>query len=234
MKNNFLELEFLSEDSLNQIQKFLSLCKDSDWQNGLRTFLGDPETKKNFELTNQYIKQKITDLIYNSIDSCEQLHHYCCPKKIEEILITKTESGGYYNTHTDMGLNGHYSVTLFLSDLNAYEGGELCLFINGEEKKIKLNPGCGIVYETGIPHRVNMVTSGTRYVVVFWIKSMIKDPFIREIRYDLTQINLNNEKNSNINSNIIKTHPDFERVLEQNAFKLNSIVNKLVRRYADI
>ena len=234
MKTNFLKLQFLSEEQLKETQKFLSLCKDSDWGDGLRTFFGDPNTKKNLELKNQYIKQKITNLVYDGIDSCEQLHNYCCPKKIDEVMITRTNPGGYYNTHTDMGMNGHYSVTLFLSDPNSYEGGELCLLIDGEEKKIKLDSGCGIVYETGIPHRVNKVTSGVRDVAVFWVKSMIKDPFIREIRYELTQVNLNLEKNSTINSNIIKTYPDFEKVLEQNAFKLNSVVNKLIRRYADL
>lgn len=229
MKNDYLIIEFLDQENLKNIQKFLSLSNEKDWQTGLNTYSGDPETKNNQELINSFLHEKISRSIYNSIDSSKKFNNFCFPKKIDSVLVTRTSEGGYYNTHVDIGFNGHYSVTIFLSDPATYEGGELCFFMNNEEFKIKLDAGCGIVYPTGIPHRVNKVTSGTRDVCVFWVKSLIKDPFIREICYELNELDLDQES-----SNLVKTYEDFDRVINQTAFKVNDIYHRLIRRYADI
>lgn len=232
MKNNYIQVEFLSSSKLSTINKILELTGESDWESGLETFIGDPKTKNNIELKNKYFKQKISSIVYDVVNNCQKLHEYCFPQAIDGVIVVRTPTKGYYNTHTDNGLNGHYSVTLFLSDPEDYDGGELCLFMNGEEKKIKLKAGEAIIYETGIPHRVNEVTRGHRDVIVFWIKSAIKDPFIRELRYDLTQVSLDFGEDKNYEA--ILTHPEFAPVLEQTSFKLNSIINKLIRRYADL
>jgi PKHD-type hydroxylase len=229
MKNDYLIVKFLDEEDLKNVQKFLDLSVDTDWDTGLKTYYGDPTTKNNQELVNYYIKEKISKPIYESIDTNKKFVNFCFPKKIEDTLVTRTKEGGYYNTHVDIGFNGHFSVTVFLSDPSTYEGGELCFFMNDEELKIKLEPGFGIVYPTGIPHRVNKVTKGHRDVCVFWVKSLIKDPFIREICYELNELNLDEET-----SNTVKTDEDFKKVISQAGFKVNDIFHRLIRRYADI
>jgi PKHD-type hydroxylase len=229
MKTDYLKIKFLTEENLIEIQKFLSITNEKDWESGLNTYTGDPNTKNNQELVNFFLKERISKYIYGSIDTNKKFNNFCFPKKIEDILVTRTSEGGYYNTHVDIGFNGHYSVTIFLSDPSTYEGGELCFFMNNEEFKIKLDAGYGVVYPTGIPHRVNKVTSGTRDVCVFWVKSLIKDPFIREICYELNELDLDQES-----SNLVKTHEDFGKVMNQTAFKVNDIFHRLIRRYADL
>lgn len=229
MTTNYLKLQFLNEESLKEVQKFLSITTEKDWESGLKTYMGDPNTKNNKELVNPYLKERISKYIYGSIDTNKKFNHFCFPKKIEDILITRTSEGGYYNTHVDIGFNGHYSVTIFLSNPDEYEGGELCFYLNDEEIKIKLECGQAVVYPTGIPHRVNKVTKGNRDVCVFWVKSLIKDPFIREICYQLNELDLDQPSSNNVT-----TYEDFERVLNQTAFKVNDIFHKLIRRYADI
>jgi PKHD-type hydroxylase len=229
MRTDYLKIQFLNENDLKTIQKFLSITNEKDWQSGLNTYAGDPETKNNRELVNSFLNEKIAITVYNSIDNNKKFNNFCFPKKIDSVLVTRTSEGGYYNAHIDIGFNGHYSVTIFLSDPSTYEGGELCLFMNNEEIKIKLDAGYGVVYPTGIPHRVNKVTSGKRDVCVFWVKSLIKDPFIREICYDLNELDLDQES-----SNSVKTYEDFQRVINQTGFKINDIYHRLIRRYADI
>lgn len=229
MKKDYLKLDFLSKDNLQNVQKLLSITTEKDWESGLKTYTGNPKTKNNEELANLYLKERISKFVYGSIDNNKKFNNFCFPKKIEDILITKTEVDGYYNTHVDIGFNGHYSVTIFLSDPSDYDGGELCFFMNGEEVKIKLEAGQAIIYPTGIPHRVNKVTRGTRYVCVFWVKSLIKDPFVREICHELSELDLDQPS-----SNDVKTYEDFERVISQTSFKVNNIFHKLIRRYADI
>jgi PKHD-type hydroxylase len=228
MKTDYLKIKFLNEEDLIQVQKFLNISVDNDWENGLKTYAGDPKTKNNKELINSYLKERISKYIYNSVETNKKFNNFCFPKKIDSVLITRMSEGGYYNAHVDVGFNGHYSVTIFLSDPSTYKGGELCFFINDEEIKIKLDAGHAIVYPTGIPHRVNKVSEGTRDVCVFWVKSLIKDPFIREICHDLHEIDLDQQS-----SNMVKTYEDFESVMNQAAFKVNDVFHKLLRRYVD-
>lgn len=229
MKNDYLKIQFLDKNELECVQKFLSISSEKDWKSGLNTYAGDSDTKNNQELFNPFLKERISKHIYSSIDINKKFNNFCFPKKIEDILITRTSEGGYYNTHVDMGFNGHYSVTIFLSDPSTYDGGELCFFMNDKETKIKLDAGYGVVYPTGIPHRVNKVLNGNRDVCVFWVKSLIKDPFIREICYELNELNLDEKS-----SNAVKTYEDFERVINQTGFKVNDIFHRLIRRYADL
>jgi predicted 2-oxoglutarate/Fe(II)-dependent dioxygenase YbiX len=231
MSYSFLRTKLIDNESLKEINKLLIAVKDNDgdWKDGIETFKGDPDTKKNKELGNIFFKQKISDLIYKCLENNEEFNDFCFPKKIEDIMITKTEPGGYYNAHTDVGFNGQFSTTLFLSEPDSYEGGELCLYVDGEEKKIKLDPGYGITYPTGVPHRVNKVYSGTRLVSVFWTKSIFRDPTIREICQELCSIDL-----KSTDEKYIKSKPLFEEVISQNAFKLSNVLNKLIRTYGDI
>jgi PKHD-type hydroxylase len=66
-----------------------------------------------------------------------------------------------------------YSCTLFLSDRDECEGGELMINIGDREISYKLNAGEAIIYPTGIPHRVNTVKSGKRRVCVKIRKNVI-------------------------------------------------------------
>jgi predicted 2-oxoglutarate/Fe(II)-dependent dioxygenase YbiX len=231
MKNDYLIIKFLDEKNLLEIKKSLSISTETDWQNGISSFIGNLETKNNIELANPYILQRISKCLYESIDANKKFANFCFPKKIEDFLVSRTLQHGYYNPHIDSGLNGQYSVTIFLSDPSTYDGGQLCFFMNNEEINIKLEPGWGIVYPTGIPHRVNIVTNGVRDVIVFWAKSFIKDPIIREICYELSEIDLGKEDGT---GNVVKPYHDFESVLNQNSFKLTNIFNKLIRTYGDI
>jgi PKHD-type hydroxylase len=228
---NFLELKLLEDASLTQIWNYLNALKNDEnsWSSGLKTFKGDPNTKNNEELTNIFFGDKIKNIIYDNVTKNKHFSEFCFPKNIDNILITRTSPGGYYNLHNDIGFNGHISCTIFLSDPNSYEGGELCLYIGNNEERIKLAPGHGILYETGISHRVNTVESGNRYVIVFWIKSIFKDPTLREICRDLSSIDL-----SVSGENLIKTDSNPQKVMNQNSFKLNNIINKIIRRYADL
>lgn len=161
-------LKFFDEETLNNIHSELST---SIWESGTKTF-------SNSETANLYKKNLQTSinnqLIFNSLDTNEEFLDFTVAEKTSGLLISKTISGGFYKPHFDL-ITGHFSTTIFLNDPFDYDGGELCLLIDNEEKKFKLNSGYGIVYETGITHRVNEVTRGERLACVFWTKSAIND-----------------------------------------------------------
>ena len=88
-------------------------------------------------------------------------------------MYTMTPVGGYYRAHFDHPQNGHFSNTLFLSDPETYEGGELEILVDGELKQFKPKAGTCITYETGLPHQVKTVTKGERRVLVWWTTTCI-------------------------------------------------------------
>ena len=80
------------------------------------------------------------------------------------------------------------SFTLFLSDPQAYEGGELQIEHAGQSMQLKPSAGDLVLYPSTSLHQVNQVTSGERLVCVGWIESRIKRADDREILFDLANL----------------------------------------------
>jgi PKHD-type hydroxylase len=90
----------------------------------------------------------------------------------------RTSSGGMW-VRTDL------SATLFLSDPDSYDGGELVVEDTFGEQSIKLPAGDMILYPSSSVHRVQPVTRGTRLACFFWIESMVRDDAQRRLLFDL-------------------------------------------------
>ena len=114
------------------------------------------------------------------------------PKIIHSLLFSRYDVGMSYDRHIDNALMGNsalwrsdISFTLFLNSPSSYKGGELVIEGADDEKAYKLDAGCALVYPSTTLHRVNLVTEGTRLVVVGWIQSLIREASEREILFDL-------------------------------------------------
>jgi PKHD-type hydroxylase len=77
------------------------------------------------------------------------------------------------------------SFTLFLSNPDSYEGGELVLESHSGDDAIKLPAGHLVAYPSTSLHRVSAVTRGERLACVGWAQSWIRDAGQREILFDL-------------------------------------------------
>jgi PKHD-type hydroxylase len=113
------------------------------------------------------------------------------PKVIRPPLFSRYQPGMSYGSHVDNALMGDplmrsdISMTLFLSPIHAYDGGELVIETPQGEEEIKLDAGSMVVYPSSTLHRVEPVTRGTRLVAVTWIQSLVRDAHDREILFDL-------------------------------------------------
>jgi len=111
-----------------------------------------------------------------------QLNHV--PLKVHPPKFSRYSEGARSHVHTDAPWMGEtrtdLSCTVWLSDPDTYEGGELRL--NG--KSVKGKPGQCLVYDCGVPHEVTEVTKGERICAVTWIQSRIRDPIKRKIVSD--------------------------------------------------
>jgi PKHD-type hydroxylase len=198
------------------------------WNDGLYSGGGTKSVKSNVELHNQEFSKVINDMIMTSLDRDSGFINFTTPCNTHLNIISKTVSGGYYNPHFDNWNNGDYSTTVFLNNPSEYDGGELCLYIGGEdEEKIKLDAGWAVTYSTGTIHRVNKVVRGTRYVSVFWTKSLISDPFIRFIHGELGNI----QDKLPINEHSVHLSTCIS-ALNDPYFLLNNLKTQILRRYA--
>tara|TARA_B100001121_G_C18496557_1_gene529878 strand:+ start:98 stop:769 length:672 start_codon:yes stop_codon:yes gene_type:complete len=185
MKDYLIIENCLTKDDLGAIYYYID--QFGNWVDGNISYSGREGHKKNEQISfsDQFVHQKISDTVYDRMDTHSSFHDFTIPTNSARPMISRTKTGGYYYPHHDRAENGDFSTTIFLND--DFEGGELCLWLNEKEKRIKLPAGGSVTYRTGIPHMVREVTSGHRDACVFWTHSKLKDPFDIELYRGLSQ-----------------------------------------------
>jgi PKHD-type hydroxylase len=76
-------------------------------------------------------------------------------------------------------------VTLFLSEPDEYDGGELVVEDLYGSHEIKLAAGDLVLYPASSLHLVVPVTRGMRVASFFWLQSMVRDVHARSLIFDL-------------------------------------------------
>ena len=111
------------------------------------------------------------------------------PKSIQSLRFNRYTDGMAYGRHTDNAMiNGgrtDLSFTLFLSDPEDYEGGELIVESVDSEQAYKLSAGSVLVYPSTSLHQVTPVTQGTRWAAIGWVQSCIRHAHQRELLFEL-------------------------------------------------
>lgn len=142
-------------------------------------------------------KQQIDGVIYHAISSSPLIQNAVMPTRILPPIISKYEPGMQYGEHVDSPIMGDPQVgvirtdaamTIFLSDPETYEGGELSIHTSAGETKFKLNKGDAIIYPTTRVHGVAPVTSGVRLAAVTWMQCAVRNADYRELLFQLKSV----------------------------------------------
>jgi PKHD-type hydroxylase len=136
--------------------------------------------------------QIVADALYRS----EDFRVFAFPKAMTPPVLTRYGKGMYYGTHTDAAfmpqpsrlLRSDLSCTVFLSDPESYDGGELVSRFGSAEVRLRAPAGAAIVYPSTTLHRVEEVTRGERLVALTFIESRIADGEQRELLFELNEI----------------------------------------------
>ena len=117
------------------------------------------------------------------------------PLKVYPPLFNRYEGGDAFGAHvdnairilagSDFRIRSDLSCTIFLSDPDSYDGGELVIEEPGGERRVKLAAGSAILYPASSVHRVEPVTRGVRLASFFWLQSMVRGSEERSILFDL-------------------------------------------------
>jgi PKHD-type hydroxylase len=121
------------------------------------------------------------------------LQRFARPARLGEALLSAYRPGETYGPHVDDALMGEPPLrtdlawTLFLSEPDSYDGGELVIESHEGETPVKLPAGALVVYDCGALHRVAEVTRGERLACVGWIQSRVRDGRQRGLLFTLDQ-----------------------------------------------
>ena len=139
--------------------------------------------------------QIVREVLSRAMERNEEFQSFAMPRRIIPPMISRYSEGMQYGSHVDAPILGgrnplrtDLSITLFLSDPDSYDGGELELDTPLGQQRVKLKPGDAVVYSTTVRHGVRPVTRGMRIALVTWIQSLVKSPEERQIIYDLSLV----------------------------------------------
>jgi len=117
------------------------------------------------------------------------------PRAILPPLFNRYGAGMGFGDHVDnairrdpstgLPLRTDLSATLFLSDPDDYDGGELVVEDAFGSHIVKLPAGGLILYPASSLHHVTQVTRGVRTASFFWIQSLVRDDARRALLLDM-------------------------------------------------
>jgi PKHD-type hydroxylase len=151
------------------------------------------------------------------------------PLRIFPPLFNQYEGGHAFGSHVDNAIRQvagtgfrirtDLSATLFLSQPDEYDGGELAVEDTYGVHTVKLPAGHMVLYPSTSLHHVRPVTRGARVASFFWIQSLVRDDTERTLLFDLdTAIQRLNAET-----------PDHSA-----AVQLTGVYHNLVRRWAEV
>ena len=116
------------------------------------------------------------------------------PHRIFPPLFNRYAPGHGFGAHVDNAIRRapgggvvrtDLSATLFLSDADDYDGGELTVDDTYGLHQVKLAAGDMILYPASSLHRVEPVTRGVRLACFFWVQSLVPEDAKRTLLFDM-------------------------------------------------
>ncbi|MFV1872598.1 MAG: Fe2+-dependent dioxygenase [Oleiphilus sp.] len=218
----------LSQEQLVHIQNLLA---EAEWQDGLQTAgQQSASVKANHQLAEQSeLAQYLGDQVLDALSTHPLFISAALPLKIYPPMFNRYQRHETYGLHVDNAMRvvpgtpvrvrTDLSATLFLSEPDEYEGGELRIEDYCGAKEIKLSAGDLILYPATLLHTVKPVVSGCRLASFFWIQSMVRQHEHRSILFELDQsIQSLSQENGH-------EHPD--------TLRLSGVYQNLIRQWSD-
>lgn len=186
--------------------------------------------KNNMQLAeNDPAAVEMGDLITGALERNPLFVSAALPSRIFPPLFNKYSGGQNFGTHVDnairqvSGTTNHIrtdlSATLFFSEPDEYDGGDLVIEDTYGVQRVKLPAGHMILYPATSLHHVTPVTRGERIASFFWIQSMVRDDGQRTLLFDL----------DSAIQEVAAMAPGGPQ-----AVRLTGIYHNLLRRWADI
>lgn len=180
-----------------EVEDFRRLLASADWVDG-RITAGhqSAQVKANLQLReSSETAQELGQIILAKLEVNPLFLSAALPARVFPPLFNRYGTGMGFGNHVDNAIRTlpqhggrirtDLSATLFLSDPEEYQGGELLIEDRFGVHSVKLPAGSLALYPSSSIHRVSEVTQGERVASFFWIESMIRDDGQRTLLLDL-------------------------------------------------
>ncbi|MBD8898109.1 Fe2+-dependent dioxygenase [Rhodanobacter sp. DHG33] len=179
-----------------QIRQLRSALDAADWTDGRETVGAQgAQVKRNVQLPDASpLRKQLGETVLAALAKNPLYHAATLPLRTLPPRFNRYEGGGEYGMHVDGSvmampngeqLRSDISCTLFLSEPDDYDGGELIVSDTYGEHEVKLPAGDAIIYPSSSLHRVQPVTRGARMAAFFWVQSLVRDDGRRRLLYEL-------------------------------------------------
>ncbi|MFM7436031.1 MAG: Fe2+-dependent dioxygenase [Vulcanococcus sp.] len=148
------------------------------------------EVKNNHQLDRgSALHQQLATAVQEQLEAQPLVQAAAFPRRIHGVLFSRSGVGEGYGRHVDnawmAGGRTDLSFTVWLSEPDTYQGGELVLESPYGEETFRLPAGHALIYPSTLLHRVEPVSHGERMVAVGWIESRIRQADQRELLFEL-------------------------------------------------
>ena len=180
-----------------EVADFRAAMDAADWEDGRSTAgAQSAKVKKNEQLPpNSDIARQLGEAVIRALVVNPLFVSAAIPKQIFPPLFNRYGVGQHFGVHVDNAVRGDHlsgarirtdlSVTLFLSEPEEYDGGELIVEDYYGSHRVKLPAGHLVLYPATSLHAVTEVTRGVRVASFFWLQSMVRDGQARSLIFDL-------------------------------------------------
>lgn len=208
-----------------------SVIDAADWVDGnITSGHQSALAKRNLQLPEDSpAAQEAQQIVFDAVGKNPLFIAAALPQRIFPPLFNSYAGGQAFGTHVDNAIRirkgttfrvrSDLSITVFLEDPDAYDGGELTIETQFGVQQVKLPAGHAVLYPSSSLHRVEPVTRGRRVASFFWIQSMVRDDGARQTLFDLdSSIQQLAETLGHDNAQVIR---------------LTGVYHNLLRRWAD-
>ena len=182
-----------------QVQEIRQRLARADWIDG-RATAGEQsaQVKRNRQLADTSpLARELGGLITQALANHPVFFAAVLPLRILPPYFNSYAGGEHYGMHVDgavrtrpgtaNAMRADVSSTLFLSEPEEYDGGELVVMDAYGTHEGKLAAGDLIVYPSSGVHRVEPVTRGERVSSFMWTQSMVREDARRGMLFELDQ-----------------------------------------------
>lgn len=217
--------------SRDEALKIRHALEQAQWLDGKATAgYQSAKAKQNLQLADDLpLAVELREAIVQRLQRNALFMSAALPRKIFPPLFNCYREGDGFGYHVDNAvravpgtgerLRTDLSTTLFFSDPEDYDGGELVIQDTYGTREVKLPAGDLVLYPSTSLHKVLPITRGLRFASFFWTQSLVREDSQRALLFEMDVAI----------QNLTRDVPDHPALIQ-----LTGTYHNLLRRWVDV
>ena len=181
----------------DEVAEIRARLEAAQWVDGKVTAgLQSAQVKENRQLPEQHpLARELGELVLQRLGKNNLFISAALPHKIFPPLFNRYGGGEAFDYHVDNAIRAvpgtvervrtDLSATLFFSEPDSYDGGELIIDDTYGPRAVKLPAGYMVLYLGTSLHKVTPVTRGARISSFFWMQSLVREDSQRSLLLEM-------------------------------------------------